>query len=122
MAKHFTKKIYIASMLILFPFVLDITGKVCADESTGGYNVERVESEYKLAVPFEQADDVWNHLQNRYDPKSENFILKDAPGDFTVTISQEVFIDTYFDTAEFPLLRQESGVGHPPRDKPRGAG
>ncbi len=108
-------------MLILFPFILDITGKVCADESAGGYNVERVESEYKLAVPFEQADDVWRHLQTRYDPKSENFILKDAPGDFTVTFSQEVFIDTYFDTAAFPLLRQESGVRHRRRYIPGGA-
>lgn len=55
-------------------------------------SAERVESEYKLAIPTEQADRLWNYLQ------SESFLSPlRAEYQLTSDVSVEDFLDVYYD-------------------------
>ena len=77
-----------------------------------GDDAIRIEAEYKLAVPSEQAGEVWEYLQSRYSPDAEDSLFQDVPGKFTTTFSTELFLDTYFDSPQLELLEQKGGIRH----------
>ncbi len=73
-------------------------GELCAQA--------RIESEYKIAVPSEQADEVWVYLQSAFG-KNE---LKILPEECQTQSATEIFYDTYFDDADKTLLGFEAGA------------
>jgi len=71
----------------------------------GAQSAARVESEYKLALPNEEASELWEHLQ------SEPFLSKlRSEYDLTTTSSVEEFIDIYFDDEDHNLYNQKVGL------------
>lgn len=69
----------------------------------------RVENEFKLSVPDAQKDAVRDYLKVRYGTGSDS-ILPEFGDEFTARISDEGFVDHYFDTPDLDLIRMESGV------------
>lgn len=64
-------------------------------------NTLRVEQEGKLLVPADQVEAVWQYLQSEpFDPN------------FSVSSSEEIFSDTYYDTPKLQLLDQQFSVRH----------
>lgn len=76
--------------------------------STVGLNAqsaERVESEYKLGIPNEEAQALWQHLQ------SEPFLSKlRTEFDLKTEISVEDFVDIYYDDKDLNLYNQKVGL------------
>jgi len=66
----------------------------------------RIESEYKIAVPSHEAEEVWTFLQSAF-AKNE---LKLFSTECTMQTATEVFIDTYFDDADETLLGYKAGA------------
>jgi hypothetical protein len=77
---------------------------------------ERIENEYKLSVPVEKTDEVWNHLKARYSG-ADSFLHKHDAG-FEVKFSEEFFEDRYFDTPELTLYQRKGGIRHRTRRIP----
>ena len=71
----------------------------------------RIENEFKLSVPNDQLKAVRMYLMERYG-SSNGSILREFGNDFTSIISDEVFIDRYFDTPDLYFISIESGVRH----------
>ena len=68
-------------------------------------SAERVESEYKLGVPNDEAEALWAYLQ------SEPFLSKlRAEYDLKTKISIEDFVDVYYDDEKFSLFNQKVGL------------
>jgi len=65
----------------------------------------RIESEYKIAVPAEEVEEVWTYLQTAFG-KNESQIL---PEGTQTSTSVEVFHDTYFDDVDKSLLSYKAG-------------
>ena len=65
----------------------------------------RIESEYKIAVPAEEVEEVWTYLQTAFG-KNESQIL---PEGAQTSTSVEVFHDTYFDDVDKSLLSYKAG-------------
>ena len=65
----------------------------------------RIESEYKLDVPAHIEDDMWSYI-------SEGKILKeiDYQGGLTSEVSEEQFLDVYFDDDKHSLYAQDVGL------------
>jgi len=71
----------------------------------GAQSAARVESEYKLGLPNEEASQLWEYLQ------SESFLSKlRTEYDLTTKVSIEEFIDIYFDDDEHQLYNQKVGL------------
>ena len=65
----------------------------------------RIESEYKLDVPNEEADILWAYISNETLLEKMNF-----QGDLNSTVSIEQFLDVYFDDSESNLNHQKVGL------------
>lgn len=66
----------------------------------------RIESEFKLAVPEGQEDEIWAFLQSNF--SSEN-LRKQNPS-LSSSTETEFFIDQYFDDSRKTLLSQKAGA------------
>jgi hypothetical protein len=75
-----------------------------------GFNVLRIESEDKLWVPLDKADEVWAFMEQRFVNDKE--YLKSLDPEFDAYWYLEEFWDTYYDTPTFQLLEKQSGVRH----------
>lgn len=71
----------------------------------------RVENEFKLSVPDPELEPLREFLRGRYGSGAGS-ILPDLGPEFTATISDEAFVDRYFDTADLDVLNGEGGVRH----------
>lgn len=76
--------------------------------SSGGAGGLRIESEDKLSVPQGRSEEVWRYLMQRL-AGDEQFIASLDP-QLKPTVSEEYFVDTYFDTPRFDFLRLRHGV------------
>lgn len=74
-----------------------------------------MEREYKLDVPMQTVDEVWEYLQGRYGGED---VFPGKPGSFAARFSAEHFIDRYFDTPELDLLHAHGGVRYRQRFVP----
>ena len=82
--------------------------------SASGFDTLRIESEDKLNVPLDKADEVWKYMQETY--LSSRDALRNLHPDFTAYHYEEFFTDTYFDTPSLQLLEMKSGVRHRRRE------
>lgn len=104
----FTKRT-IVSLLIkmktfhIVLFFLLFSGMLSAQTSN-----QRIESEYKLAVPEGQEDALWEYLQNAFSTKA----LLEIDSHLYSNTSSEIFIDHYFDNAAQVLLENGAGARH----------
>jgi uncharacterized protein YjbK len=78
--------------------------------SASGFDTLRVESEDKLLVPNDKAEEVWRYLEQTYVLSQEK--LKNLDPLFTAYQHDEQFTDTYFDTPTFQVLEGKHGVRH----------
>ena len=84
---------------ILTLLILLSTIDLCAQSA------ERVESEYKLGVPNDEAEALWAHLQ------SEPFLSKlRSEYDLKTEVSVEDFVDVYYDDDDLKLYKQKVGL------------
>lgn len=95
---------------------LMMTGYASSEFEEGGDNTLRIENEYKLSVPQEKTEAVWTYLTERYG--NDHSFLKDIDAGFKATLSEENFVDTYYDTQEYDLLSKQSGIRHRRRYMP----
>jgi len=97
-------------ILILFTILISGASFTCQSQSEfdNDYNSARVENEYKYSVPFEIYDSVWNYMRTNYD--TEKFFLKRTNPLYSTSISDEYFIDQYFDNNLYQLLTSKHGV------------
>lgn len=113
------KKLFIFSLALIFGAN---TALVYAQEpnleveaggefSAHGTNVVRVESEDKLWVPVDKADEVWAFMEQRF-VKDIDYIKSLDPEFDEPYWYLEEFWDTYYDTPTFQLLEMQSGVRH----------
>jgi len=77
--------------------------------SAHGHNVVRIETEAKLTVPNDLAEEVWTWLSARY--RDCSFLDRDGHR-FRATFGDEHFIDRYFDTPDLAFLEAQSGARH----------
>ncbi len=83
----------------LIVLLLFSTINLCAQSA------ERIESEYKLGIPNNEAEALWAHLQ------SEPFLSKlRSEYDLKTEVSVEDFVDVYFDDAALNLYEQKVGL------------
>jgi hypothetical protein len=83
----------------LICFLLFITLDLSAQSA------ERIESEYKLGIPNEEAEALWAHIQ------SETFLSKlRAEYDLKTEFSIEDFVDIYYDDENLSLYNQKVGL------------
>lgn len=88
---------------LLVPFLFGSYLK--ADENAGDYGALRIENEYKIAVPTELTETVWKYLAQRYQDPSPTL-----GAEFQTSLSDEYFLDTYFDNDDFKMLKTQSGI------------
>lgn len=79
-----------------------------AERASGAF---RIESEFKLSVPDGMREPLREHLKRRYGPGEESLLRELGPG-FSATLSDEAFLDRYFDTPGLAVLHAEGGVRH----------
>jgi len=70
--------------------------------SAGG----RIESEFKLSVPKEIEDEVWNFLVREFDDVG----MKKIDTSFSTVVAQEIFYDQYFDNETLHLFNDKAGA------------
>ncbi len=75
-----------------------------------GFNIVRVEQEDKITVPPDKADEVWAFLLHYLHEDQES--LKKLDPNFTSYWSEELFIDTYYDTPSLQVYERRGGVRH----------
>jgi hypothetical protein len=80
-----------------------------ADETAHGFDVERIESEDKLEIPVDRAEELSSYLKEYADDPS---LLKKIDPSLSATWSVEWFIDRYFDTPQLDLLARGHGIRH----------
>lgn len=97
------KSIFISFLIYLFTFSLHL----CYAQDG------RLESEYKLDVPKQDAEELWLFVQSKYG--KDNFIENDL--ELSGEESIEVFIDQYFDLADLSLAEAEVSLRHRKRYK-----
>jgi hypothetical protein len=88
-----------------------------ADDAKTADAPERVESEISIHVPDRDVERVWQYLTSLYGSKQAWPAGLDASA-YTTRVSDERFVDRYFDTPELSVLAQQSGVRHRLRDIP----
>lgn len=79
-----------------------------AQAESGSHDVMRIENEFKLAVPSNLEDSVWQYLLARYD--NNNFFLKELDPSFNTQFAEEFFVDQYFDDKAFRVMASMNGV------------
>ncbi len=77
------------------------------DERAQG--AHRVENEYKLSVPDAELEPLREFLRRRY-ASGDGSIFPELGPEFAATISDEAFLDRYFDTKKLDVLHGEGGV------------
>jgi hypothetical protein len=98
------------TMLIFKIFFIAYT-RLCAQaEFDDNYNSARIENEYKYSVPIEIYDSVWSYMRDNYG--NEKLFLRKMDSTFVSSISDEAFIDQYYDNETFQLLRSQNGIRH----------
>lgn len=97
----FSNALILALSLCLAPALAD------EDEVFG--DGPRIENEYKLSIPVEKTQEVWEYLEKQYGPNRST--LKEEDG-FKVSLSDELFYDRYFDTPDLILSEQQNGIRH----------
>ena len=70
--------------------------------SSGG----RIESEFKLNVPYEIKQDVWLFLNQEFDQNG----IKNLDTAFNAVVAQEIFYDQYFDNEDLLMYQKKVGV------------
>lgn len=78
----------------------------CFSILSSAQNAGRIESEYKLAVPDTQVQDLWQYLQIAF----SNTAVQAIDSSYNSSNSTEIFIDQYFDTTNEILYRHQAGV------------
>jgi len=66
----------------------------------------RIESEYKISVPKENMDSLWQFLQTTFVNNAAGIL----PSGSTTQTATEIFYDTYFDDVEETLLGYQAGA------------
>src|SRR5215211_3016808 len=79
------------------------------DETARGFNVDRIESEDKLTIPADQAEEVSAYLKHYVDDPS---FLKGISPALSAIWSVEWFVDRYFDTPQLDLRARGHGIRH----------
>ncbi len=69
---------------------------------------ERLESEYKLDVPTERIDELWTFMRDTFAPES----LLRYDSSLSHSVSEEFFVDVYFDTPGRDLAFRQMGLRH----------
>ena len=80
-----------------------------ADETAHGFDVERIESEDKLEIPADRAEELSSYLKEYADDPS---LLKRIDPSLSSKWSVEWFVDRYFDTPQLDLLASGHGIRH----------
>lgn len=89
-----------------------LLGQILPAKAAG--NAPRLEQGGKLVIPQEKADEVWAWLQE-YFINNQNNVLQLDPR-LTSYSHEEVFVDTYYDTARLSLADQQGSVRHRQRE------
>lgn len=74
--------------------------------TANGQTTGRIESEYKLKVPKDQAPAIWQFLSETYGPSG----IQAIDTAFRSTLSEEIFYDQYFDNDEEVLYQHAAGA------------
>jgi hypothetical protein len=93
---------------------------VVAEARAQDVDAIRIEHEHTLDVPAALVDDLWAHLTRVQDPARP--AVRRFGSEFNTVISEEYFIDRYFDTHDLALLRTGSGIRHRSRFLPDDVG
>lgn len=80
-----------------------------ADQIADGFDVERIESEDKLEIPADRAEELSSYLKEYADDPS---LLTRIDPSLSSTWSVEWFVDRYFDTPQLDLLAHGHGIRH----------
>jgi hypothetical protein len=96
-------------LLGLFVLAWSPIGSLADEETAHGFDVERIESEDKLAIPADKAEELSSYLKGYVDDPS---LLKKLDPSLSATWSVEWFVDRYFDTPRLDLLAQGHGIRH----------
>lgn len=81
---------------------------VFPQEGRSGYDLLRVENEYKIDVPAGTADTLWAFLQRTFG--NEHLFLRAFDTTFRSTTAMDRSLDQYFDDARMQLLRAGNGI------------
>jgi hypothetical protein len=84
----------------------------------GGYAVERVESEISIHVPEADVESVWQYLTRVYGKGSDEWPAGVDHRVLSARLSDESFVDHYFDTPGLSVLAAQNGVRWRIRDIP----
>jgi hypothetical protein len=96
-------------IIIIFNIFFVVNTSLLAQaEFDNGYNSARIENEYKYSVPVEIYDSVWNYMKDNYGTKK--LFLRKSDTSFVSSVSDEAFIDQYFDNKNFQLLSSQNGI------------
>ena len=85
-----------------------LAGHAQRDSSAHGYDLMRVENEYKLNVPVGVAGDLWIFLQGAFG--NDRLFLKKEDSTFRSTTATDHFTDQYFDNKRKQLLDAGNGI------------
>ncbi len=97
------RPIFFKIISILF-FVFVVNHSLQAQLNTSGAG--RIESEFKLNVPYEIKQDVWLFLNQAFDQNG----IKRLDTAFNAIVAQEIFYDQYFDNEDLLMYQKEVGV------------
>lgn len=98
----------VVSRLLLGFILVIILSPVSASAENTIY--QRIEQEDKLVVPIDKADKVWKFLQENYVLDQEK--LKKIDSLLISYSTEEIFIDTYYDTSSLKFLNEQNSVRH----------
>lgn len=117
MKKHFAfSKILLLIGVVFFgcsePAVDSLTNDDTIQAGNAGFSHAdmRIESEDKLTVPIVRTEEVWDFLRESFVENPDRLQAIDAS--LEATYSEELFVDTYFDTPDLKLHAMQSGVRH----------
>lgn len=105
--QRFLKRAVVLAIFVLWAVPVRLQAEE-EDFSASGFGVVRIEQEDKLTLPLEKREEVWGFLFAKY--VRDTAALKELDPLFTSYDSDELFIDTYFDTPDLQLLARQSGV------------
>lgn len=97
-------------LLCFYLFILTTMAQDAQEETD--HNAIRIENEFKLAVPKDIEEQVWIYLTSKYDTSKEGSVLLSLNKKFKSKISEEYFIDRYFDDSDLTLLSNHNCIRH----------
>src|SRR5687767_15117748 len=95
---------FLTGISICFLFT-NVSGEV---NPAAKYNVLRIENEIKLTVPEGSDSLVWKYLLEKFTIQQNIFV--DTTFHYTAEVSEEIFVDEYFDDENFTLLENRNSV------------